>query len=197
MPVTVGQAVEKAVPVSFRAIGHVEPIEQVALGVAQRFLGRQERLVVGDGLPCHDTPPLLAVLDRWQGTDEWGRRAAYLADRLSVDAVDRAVLESRLIQDRAAMLTALFADLFRGPARNVLIFWTDLFGVREVYNRPGVVDGTNWTLRVPPNYARFYRDACARGEAPDLALALAWALRARRLDQDAEGQGLSTLLRSR
>lgn len=145
----------------------------------------------------HDTPPLLAVLDRWQGTDEWGRRAAYLADRLSVDAVDRAVLESRLIRDRAAMLTALFADLFRGPARNVLIFWTDLFGVREVYNRPGVVDGTNWTLRVPPHYARFYRDACARGEAPDLALALAWALRARRLDQDAEGQRLSTLLRSR
>jgi len=145
----------------------------------------------------HDTPPLLAVLDRWQGTDEWGRRAAYLADRLSVDAVDRAVLESRLIHDRAAMLTALFADLFRGPARNVLIFWTDLFGVREVYNRPGVVDGTNWTLRVPPNYARFYGDARARGEAPDLALALAWALRARRLDQDAEGQGLSTLLRSR
>ncbi|HPM79316.1 MAG TPA: 4-alpha-glucanotransferase [Candidatus Anammoximicrobium sp.] len=143
----------------------------------------------------HDTPPLRAVLDHWHGTDEWARRSAYLAARLAVSAEERRLLEPRLADDPAAFLTAIFADLFCGPARNVLIFWPDLFGLREVYNRPGVVDQDNWSLRVPAAFERAYQDARDRSEAPNLALALAWALRAKRLDQDAEGQRLSTSLR--
>jgi hypothetical protein len=95
------------------------------------------------------------------------------------------------------LATAMFADLFCGPARNVLIFWADLFGLREAYNRPGVVDEANWSLRVPADFERAYRDATDRKEAPDFAQALGWALHARGLDQDAEGQALTAALKTR
>jgi hypothetical protein len=107
---------------------------------------------------------------------------------------ERAELTQRLTDDPAALTTAMFADLFCGPARNVLIFWADLLGLSEVYNRPGVLDADNWSLRVPADFERVYRQACQRRAAPDLARALAWALHARGLDQDAAGQSLVAAL---
>ncbi len=47
VPVTVGQAVQKTVPVSFRAIGHVEPIETVA--VRARIGGELQRVWFEEG----------------------------------------------------------------------------------------------------------------------------------------------------
>ncbi len=105
--------------------------------------------------------------------------------RLARDSDDRTALYNLLIADQQSLATAMLADLFCGPARNVLIFWADLFGLREVYNQPGQVNGTNWSLRVPDDFQRAYEH-----EAPDLAQALIWALQGRGLDQDAEGQSL-------
>ena len=76
---------------------------------------------------------------------------------------------------------AMLAELFLGPARNVLVFWVDLFGGTESYNVPGVVASSNWCLRVPSDFERAHADAVARGDAPDLREAIAWALRARGL----------------
>ena len=78
-----------------------------------------------------------------------------------------------------ATLYAQLADLFVGPARNVMVFFTDLLGLREVYNRPGTVSPENWSLRVPPDFAVAYRAAAAKGAALDLPGALATAMRAR------------------
>ena len=143
----------------------------------------------------HDTLPLRQVIDAWQRSGERARRADYLAARLAADPQERCCLRTRLARDPNALATAMFADLFRGPARNVQIFWTDLFGLRESFNRPGVVDGANWSLRVPADFQRAYREARQRGEAPDLAEALAWALHARGLDQDADGRLLAASLK--
>lgn len=142
----------------------------------------------------HDTPPLRAVLPTWRSRGETADRAAYLASRLAGDSSEFADLERRFSQDDRQLATAMFADLFRGPARNVLIFWTDLFGLSEPYNRPGVSDATNWSLRLDQDFERAYRQATARGDAPDLARAVAWALHARRLDRDPEGQSLIAAL---
>jgi 4-alpha-glucanotransferase len=140
----------------------------------------------------HDTLPVCAVLDTWQHTGEVPRRAEYLAARLAANLDERAVLAARFAHDRAALTTAMFADLFCGPARNVLIFWADLFALREAYNRPGVIDQTNWSLRVAADFERAYREA--HDGKGILAQALAWALHARGLDQDAEGQALTAAL---
>jgi 4-alpha-glucanotransferase len=142
----------------------------------------------------HDTPPLRAVIERWERAGRSVPRAEYLASRLATAPQERAEFLDRLSRDPAALATAMFADLFCGPARHVLIFWVDLFGLREIYNRPGVVDGANWSLRVPADFERAYRDACAHRQAPDLGQALGWALHARKLDRDPEGQALRAAL---
>ena len=74
---------------------------------------------------------------------------------------------------------AMFADLFVGPATNVYVFFTDLLGMKEAYNVPGSTSEENWSLRVPPDYERLYRERALRGEALDLGRVLALALAAR------------------
>ncbi|MBS2015623.1 MAG: 4-alpha-glucanotransferase [Deltaproteobacteria bacterium] len=127
----------------------------------------------------HDTDPILRVMDRWRETGQWRARADYLATRLEPSPERRGDFAARLAGDPREMLTAMFAELFVGPAANVLVFWADLFGERDVYNTPGVVRPENWTLRVPSDYRAVYAERVARGEAPDLRAALAMAKRAR------------------
>jgi 4-alpha-glucanotransferase len=112
----------------------------------------------------HDTPPLALVVERWRGTEETARRAAYLGRRLRVDA-------ARLERDPRLMADAMLAELFLGPARHVLVYWVDLFEGRGVFNRPGVVSEENWRLRVPPRFEAVYGGAL--GRAAEMALASA------------------------
>jgi 4-alpha-glucanotransferase len=64
----------------------------------------------------------------------------------------------------------------------VMVFFTDLFGLRTPYNVPGTVGPGNWTLRVPPAYPSAYARALRDDRALNLPLALAMALRARTVD---------------
>ncbi len=107
----------------------------------------QDWITVG----THDTEPLARVVERWGPA-----HAEYLSRRLHTKVHD--------------LKTAALADLFVGPAQNVMLFFPDLLGLREIYNRPGTIRPDNWTLRVPPDYAQ---------RPPVLPAALALALRAR------------------
>jgi 4-alpha-glucanotransferase len=127
----------------------------------------------------HDTPPLAVVIDRWAETGALVARAAYLAERLTYDPEARAALSASLAADRRAFARAQFADLFASPARHVLVFMSDFFGMRELYNRPGIVSDDNWTLRLPPEFERLHASNVAAGTAMDVPAALAMALRAR------------------
>jgi 4-alpha-glucanotransferase len=130
-------------------------------------------------LGTHDTPPIWRVIDEWRTTRQPAAWACYLADRLEPRVERRPALAARLTSDPILLGRAFCADLFVGPAQNVSIFFTDLLGMKEIYNRPGEIHPDNWTLRIPPDYARLYRARCAAGEAFDLCGALALALRAR------------------
>jgi len=130
-------------------------------------------------LGTHDTPPIWRVLDDWRNTRQPADWASYLAERLEPKAELRPALAARLARDPIQFGRAYCADLFVGPAQNVSIFFTDLLGMKEIYNRPGEIHPDNWTLRIPPDYARLYHARCASGEAFDLCGALALALRAR------------------
>lgn len=127
----------------------------------------------------HDTDPLRRVIERWTHAGTLPARAAYLASRLEPDASKRDALASWLLSHPARLATGMFAELFVGPAANVLVFWADLFGEREAYNTPGVVSAANWSMRVPRAYREVYRARVASGDALDLLSALALALRAR------------------
>ncbi len=127
----------------------------------------------------HDTPSI------WQVTRDWleqGRarpQAAYLADRLGIPAERRPGWVDAAAADSGLLVQAKFADLLVGPARNIMVFFTDLFGMTEAYNRPGSVNEENWSLRVPADYRRVYAERMPRGLALNLPAALALALRAR------------------
>jgi 4-alpha-glucanotransferase len=127
----------------------------------------------------HDTPPLALVIDRWAETGALPARAAYLAERLTFDADARAAQAASLATDRRLLARAQFADLLASPARHVLVFMSDFFGMRELYNRPGVVSDDNWTLRLPDEFERLHASNIAAGRAMDVPAALALALRAR------------------
>jgi 4-alpha-glucanotransferase len=128
----------------------------------------------------HDTAPLANVVDRWFADGTAGARATYLASRLAPDARDEGDLARELAASPAGMMRGMFADLFASPARHALVFMSDFFGFREVYNQPGSVNEANWGLRIPGDFERVYREHLQSGAAMDVVGAMAMALRARR-----------------
>ena len=69
---------------------------------------------------------------------------------------------------RRKLALGMFADLFVGPATNVLVFFADVFGETATYNVPGVISESNWRLRVPGAFREVYAARLARGEAMDV-----------------------------
>ncbi len=78
----------------------------------------------------HDTAPLARVVDGWFAAGTASRRAAYLAERLAPRESERPALAEALARDRGSLVRGMFADLFASPARHVLVFMSDLFGLR-------------------------------------------------------------------
>jgi 4-alpha-glucanotransferase len=145
----------------------------------------------------HDTQPIWSVVDAWERSGELGRRAEYLAWRLAPRPEARPGLARMLVEDRGLLVHAQFADLFASPVRNVMVFFSDLFGLRESYNVPGTVGPKNWTLRVPPGYADHYGARLRAGRALDLPRALAIALRARGIERGDPLEGLDAAVATR
>jgi 4-alpha-glucanotransferase len=129
----------------------------------------------------HDTAPIFALIRGWS-PDTRTRWIAHLTTRLSPRA-------PRWTDD-GFVASAMLAELFASAAENVSIFFADLFGETARFNAPGTVDAANWSLRLPPDFARVHADRLARAAALDLPLALALALDAR-----GSTSGLATRLR--
>jgi 4-alpha-glucanotransferase len=126
----------------------------------------------------HDTPPVWRLVREWQASGEARRQAEYLAGRLRPEGGADA-LAGALAADPLALAHAKVADLFVSRARHVMVFFPDLLGLEDVYNRPGTVSEDNWTLRVPPDYATRYPADARAGRALSLPRVLAMALEAR------------------
>lgn len=127
----------------------------------------------------HDTPPVWALARQWRGTATETAWAAHLAQRLMPDERLRPRLADWLSADPHHLCQGMFAELFASRAQRISVFFADLFGVEETYNRPGVVSDQNWSLRLPSDFAELYRHRVARAAAFDLPLALALACAAR------------------
>jgi hypothetical protein len=124
----------------------------------------------------HDTPSLWQAIEEWRRAGASNRHARYLAERLEPEPRERGALAGRLAADPRQLAHAHFADLFTGPAQNILVFFTDLFGETTAYNVPGTISEANWTLRLSSNYADTYRVRLRAGRALNLPWALALAL---------------------
>ena len=127
----------------------------------------------------HDTEPIWRRVEDWKNTDKIKCHAAYLAERLIPDGHPRDAFSRELADHPEKFVHAMFADIFASPARNIMIFFADLFGMKEVYNKPGSVNKINWTLRVPNNYHEDYLDKLSRDGALNIPYALAMAIRSK------------------
>ncbi|WP_242361409.1 4-alpha-glucanotransferase [Anaeromyxobacter sp. SG17] len=127
----------------------------------------------------HDTPTVWTKAERWVETGASGRHAEHLASRLLAENEDRAAWARAVAADPAALAQARFAELFVGPARHVMVHFTDLLGSRAPYNVPGTVSGANWSLRIPHDVRTEHAARVRANRALDLPGALARALRAR------------------
>jgi 4-alpha-glucanotransferase len=126
----------------------------------------------------HDTPPIWRLARQWLEDGQARRQADYLAWRLAPQG-EREKFAKEIAGDRRKLVHAKLADIFASPAAHVMIFFSDLLGREEIYNRPGVIHADNWRLRIPPDYTEAYPRAAAQGEALNLPAVLALALRAK------------------
>jgi len=87
--------------------------------------------------------------------------------------------------NKLKFIAASFTELFTSPAKRVQIFFADFWGLGKTYNRPGTTQG-NWSLRLGAEFEDGYYKAASEGKAPNLAGAIATALRQRGLDKGNE-----------
>jgi 4-alpha-glucanotransferase len=126
----------------------------------------------------HDTYPIWSLAHDWP-RDRAAQEAHHLAERLEPEAAGRDRLRDRLARNPGLLAQAKLAELFLGPARHVMIYFTDALGLCEPYNVPGSESASNWTLRLPSHWLADWRARLAAERALDLPLAFALALRAR------------------
>jgi 4-alpha-glucanotransferase len=127
----------------------------------------------------HDTPPVWAMAEAWAGSGQAEAQAAHLAARLEPEPARRERLREALARRPELLAQAKLAELLLGPARQAMIYFTDLLGLRDPYNVPGTVSERNWSLRLPESWLADWRARLAAERALDLPLAFALALRAR------------------
>ncbi|HYS80072.1 MAG TPA: 4-alpha-glucanotransferase [Anaeromyxobacteraceae bacterium] len=127
----------------------------------------------------HDTRPILPLAEAWVASGASRAHAEHLAMRLLPPEEPRAPFVERVATDARELVQAAAAELFAGPAQQVMIYFTDLLGERERYNAPGTVSASNWSLRLPRDAAGAYARRLAERRAIDLPRALARALRSR------------------
>jgi 4-alpha-glucanotransferase len=143
----------------------------------------------------HDTKPIWTLIDEWRKSGRHELEADALAARLGATEEERAQLRDRFA-DPGNLAEAKLAELFTSRAKNVMLFFADLFGDKEVYNTPGTISDLNWSLRVDPSWATSHEERAAGGRALSVPRALALALRARGADFVAEHAALIDQLES-
>jgi len=152
-----------------------------------------ERNVIMTG--SHDNSSFLEFVDdlflAFVDTDKRKRllkKSRYLAEDTAPKGMSNPEIQEygrELSNNKLKFISAGFAELFASPARRVQIFFTDFFGLGKTYNRPGTTSG-NWALRLGEFFEEDYYRAVAIGKAPNLADAIARALRHRGLDKGHE-----------
>ena len=129
----------------------------------------------------HDTLPIWRIARSWVADGQVALQAEYLAKRL-VPGQESYSFAREIAGDRRKLVHAKMADMFLSPAEHVMVFFPDLLGMEQVYNRPGILDSNNWMLRVPRDYDANYFNAIQHGDALNLPCVLVLAMRARGID---------------
>ncbi len=144
----------------------------------------------------HDNEPIRMWAQSMMGKAELTPHVDNLMDDLYANAENRDATRERLYTDDKFLAFSKLVEIFAAKNENVQIFFTDFFGINEVYNRPGTSGDPNWTLRLPDHFEEFYERRLESGDALNLPLALIYAIKARGNDFAAQNAELIKKLES-
>ncbi len=129
----------------------------------------------------HDNQPISMWSESIVFTHEAYLHAVNLTEDLwpDIDQIERESIIVRLTKDAKFLSLVKLIEMFACKAENVQIFFSDLFGLQEVYNLPGSCGDANWSLRIPDNFIEVYNANLDCGLSINLLLVLKLALEAR------------------
>jgi len=99
-------------------------------------------------------------------------------------------LKGKIESSPEAFMSAKFAELFTSPAKKIQVFFTDLIGMAETYNKPGTSGSANWSLRMNDTFEKDYHQNLEKGVGLNLPEAIATAIRQKGDDFSKQNQGL-------
>lgn len=100
----------------------------------------------------HDNLPIEMWAESMINTHEGYLHAKNLVEDLFAEADNKDDIIVRLTQDKEYLRFVKLTEIFASKAKNVQIFFTDYFQIKDVYNRPGTSGDQNWSLRLPNNF---------------------------------------------
>lgn len=100
----------------------------------------------------HDNNPIAIWAESMINTHEGYLHAKNLVEDLFADADNKDDLIVKLTQDKDYLTFIKLVEIFASKAKNIQIFFTDFFQIKETYNTPGTSGDQNWSLRLPNNF---------------------------------------------
>ena len=100
----------------------------------------------------HDNNPIAIWAESMINTHEGYLHAKNLVEDLFAEADNKDDIIVKLTQDKDYLTFVKLVEIFASKAKNVQIFFTDFFNIKETYNTPGTSGDQNWSLRLPNNY---------------------------------------------
>ncbi len=130
----------------------------------------------------HDNEPIRMWASKLVNTEEANPYIKNLIEDLCSEFGNKDEVWHRMYTDEKFFGFMKLVECFASKSENVQIFFTDFFGINEVYNVPGTSGDPNWTLRLPNNFEQYYKEKLQSDEALNLPLAMIYAMKARGWD---------------
>lgn len=127
----------------------------------------------------HDNMPLSVYVKDLYKSNQAEPHIKFLAEDLAPVGAARSELAAKMRKDQKEFIKAKFVELFVSPAKNVQIFFNDIFGIDEPYNKPGTAGDENWSLRLPNNFKQLYFEQLAKNTGLNLPEILKEAIEAK------------------
>lgn len=127
----------------------------------------------------HDNEPIRMWASKLVNTEEANPYIKNLIEDLCSEFGNKDEIWHRMYTDEKFFGFMKIVECFASASENIQIFFTDFFGINDVYNRPGTSGDPNWTLRIDKNFVEFYKEKLKTGEALNLPLAMIYAIKAR------------------
>ncbi len=100
----------------------------------------------------HDNEPIAMWADKMINTHEGYLHVKNLVEDLFAECDNKDDIITHLTGDAEFLKQTKLVEIFASKAENIQIFFTDLFNIKDVYNRPGTSGDENWSLRLPDNF---------------------------------------------